>query len=220
MTDTAETIAAARRRDQEAALVEPAAAALAAACESTAFRADLPETQERVFERDIFRERARLVLDAAGAFDTAREVRRARTMRSWARHRSLAVEQEIAEANATVAHRDATIAGLRADDAGHTLALHNVTAERDLLVEAIGKLVSLPPQHVADTYGVRYQATPAPRAGDRVEDGGLMGTLVRCPECGGGGLLHKPDHYPTGPAPQPEETPAEDAYKPSTPEGN
>lgn len=39
--------------------------------------------------------------------------------------------------------------------------------------------------------------TPAgPKAGDRVEDGGEMGTLVRCDKCGGGGLLHDPDELP------------------------
>lgn len=29
--------------------------------------------------------------------------------------------------------------------------------------------------------------------GDRVTDGGIPGVLVRCHECGGTGLLHKPD---------------------------
>lgn len=37
--------------------------------------------------------------------------------------------------------------------------------------------------------------------GSRVTEGGLLGTLVRCPECGGHGLLHRPDEVPDGPAP-------------------
>jgi len=41
-----------------------------------------------------------------------------------------------------------------------------------------------------------------PKAGDRVEDGGQMGTLVRCYECSGDGLLHKPDHMPEPIAPE------------------
>lgn len=46
-------------------------------------------------------------------------------------------------------------------------------------------------------------AAPAPAAkpGDRVEDGGQMGTLVRCPKCGGGGLLHDPDELPPAVSP-------------------
>ena len=34
------------------------------------------------------------------------------------------------------------------------------------------------------------------RFGMRVEDGGVMGTIVRCHECGGEGELHKPDVMP------------------------
>lgn len=29
--------------------------------------------------------------------------------------------------------------------------------------------------------------------GDRIEDGGMMGTIVRCHECGGSGQLHETD---------------------------
>jgi hypothetical protein len=32
--------------------------------------------------------------------------------------------------------------------------------------------------------------------GDRVKDGGVMGTLVRCEQCGGSGQLHQPDQTP------------------------
>jgi hypothetical protein len=41
------------------------------------------------------------------------------------------------------------------------------------------------------------------KPGDRVEDGGTMGTLVRCPQCGDG-LLHDPDERPPSPAPAAE----------------
>lgn len=34
-----------------------------------------------------------------------------------------------------------------------------------------------------------------PRHGDRVMDGGLMGTLIACSACSGVGLLHDPDEY-------------------------
>lgn len=40
-------------------------------------------------------------------------------------------------------------------------------------------------------------------AGDRVTDGGIVGTLVRCEECGGGGLLHKPDRAAMPSSPEP-----------------
>lgn len=42
----------------------------------------------------------------------------------------------------------------------------------------------------------------APKAGDRVMDGGEMGTLVVCHECDGDGLLHKLDHMPEPIAPE------------------
>jgi hypothetical protein len=32
-----------------------------------------------------------------------------------------------------------------------------------------------------------------PKAGDRVTDGGFVGTLVKCEQCSGDGLLHQPD---------------------------
>lgn len=32
-----------------------------------------------------------------------------------------------------------------------------------------------------------------PKAGDRVTDGGIVGTLVKCEQCSGDGLLHQPD---------------------------
>lgn len=32
--------------------------------------------------------------------------------------------------------------------------------------------------------------------GERAYDGGVMGTIVRCPECGGSGKLHRPDEEP------------------------
>lgn len=35
-----------------------------------------------------------------------------------------------------------------------------------------------------------------PRFGRRVEDGGRMGTIVRCETCGGSGELHQPDELP------------------------
>lgn len=36
-------------------------------------------------------------------------------------------------------------------------------------------------------------ADPTPKAGDRVQDGGQWGTLIRCPQCDGDGLLHQLD---------------------------
>lgn len=39
-------------------------------------------------------------------------------------------------------------------------------------------------------------ATAQGQAGDRALDAGEWGTLVKCGTCGGGGLLHKPDHQP------------------------
>lgn len=35
-----------------------------------------------------------------------------------------------------------------------------------------------------------------PRPGDRIEDGGRMGTIVSCPTCSGDGILHDPDEKP------------------------
>ena len=45
----------------------------------------------------------------------------------------------------------------------------------------------------------RLRAKP----GDRIVDGGRMGTIVTCPTCDGDGILHDPDEKP----------------EPSTPEG-
>lgn len=44
-----------------------------------------------------------------------------------------------------------------------------------------------------------------PAAGDRVTDGGIVGTLVRCEQCSGDGLLHKPDPDAMPPAQQPQD---------------
>lgn len=38
--------------------------------------------------------------------------------------------------------------------------------------------------------------------GERTKDGGEWGVLVRCPQCSGDGLLHKPDVVEPGPAPK------------------
>lgn len=46
-----------------------------------------------------------------------------------------------------------------------------------------------------------------PKPGDRVEDGGVMGTLIRCPQCSGDGLLHQPDELPPTAEPTPEPEP-------------
>lgn len=46
-----------------------------------------------------------------------------------------------------------------------------------------------------------------PRHGDRVRDGGVMGTLIACQECSGVGLLHQPDSDQPVPRPIPEESP-------------
>lgn len=44
-------------------------------------------------------------------------------------------------------------------------------------------------------------ALDGPTFGDRIEDGGLMGTIVRCDHCGGSGQLHQPDESPRTVAP-------------------
>lgn len=57
----------------------------------------------------------------------------------------------------------------------------------------------------AGTEGARHEPPetgPAPSPGDRVVDGGEPGTLVRCVECSGSGLLHQPDELPESPAPR------------------
>jgi hypothetical protein len=41
-------------------------------------------------------------------------------------------------------------------------------------------------------YRPRLSLRRAPQPGDRVTDGGIPGTLVRCPQCGEG-MLHAPD---------------------------
>lgn len=46
---------------------------------------------------------------------------------------------------------------------------------------------------------------PPNRFGVRVEDGGEMGTIVRCHECGGSGELHRPDRMPELASPEPED---------------
>ncbi len=45
-------------------------------------------------------------------------------------------------------------------------------------------------------YAPRFSVRWEPRAGTRVVDGGEAGVLVRCHECGGSGLLHRPDRLP------------------------
>lgn len=47
----------------------------------------------------------------------------------------------------------------------------------------------------------------SPQAGDRVEDGGRMGTLITCPTCNGDGLLHTPDEMPEAVEPEPDPAP-------------
>jgi hypothetical protein len=42
-------------------------------------------------------------------------------------------------------------------------------------------------------YWPRFSIKRLRRAGERVSDGGQMGTLVVCPECSGEGLLHRLD---------------------------
>lgn len=43
-----------------------------------------------------------------------------------------------------------------------------------------------------------------PKAGDRFDNGGQPGVLVRCPECSGDGTLHRPDQLPPAIAPTPD----------------
>lgn len=45
-------------------------------------------------------------------------------------------------------------------------------------------------------YRPRISFRRVPQPGDRVEDGGEMGTLVACRTCSAMGLLHVPDRMP------------------------
>lgn len=95
---------------------------------------------------------------------------------------------------------------------------HMATIDRVLTP---GTDVTLTPEGVADLRAalarvIEPHSAPASGAagslgqpGDRVEDGGIMGTLVRCTECGGIGVLHKPDELPPTAAPQPETPPTD-----------
>ena len=47
-------------------------------------------------------------------------------------------------------------------------------------------------------------ALDGPTFGDRIEDGGVMGTIVRCEMCGGSGQLHQPDEMPEPSTPSDE----------------
>lgn len=51
-----------------------------------------------------------------------------------------------------------------------------------------------------------------PDFGDRVEDGGLMGTIVRCEMCGGSGQLHDPDEVVPEPV-APDDPPSNPRYE-------
>lgn len=44
--------------------------------------------------------------------------------------------------------------------------------------------------------GKTWWYTEGRHAGERCKDGGIWGTLVRCPECSGDGLLHLSDELP------------------------
>lgn len=94
---------------------------------------------------------------------------------------------------------------------------HNARrSEREEARDALRRLVDAveeqpePTSAVMDAVGEARDvlATRVPRrpaAGDRVEDGGQLGTLVTCETCSGDGLLHQLDEPPPpGPAPQPE----------------
>lgn len=50
---------------------------------------------------------------------------------------------------------------------------------------------------------LRRAAAPSHAAGDRMTDGGIVGTLVRCEQCGGGGLLHQADEGAMPVSPEP-----------------
>lgn len=50
-----------------------------------------------------------------------------------------------------------------------------------------------------------FLAAPPAKAGDRVTDGGIVGTLVRCEQCSGDGLLHQPDPDAMPPAQAPQD---------------
>lgn len=47
-----------------------------------------------------------------------------------------------------------------------------------------------------------WEEARAKRFGERVMDGGEMGTIVRCEMCGGSGELHAPDKIPDPVEPQ------------------
>lgn len=176
-----------------------------------------------------------------------RQLRQLVTMDRFSTRHALKVEQEIAEVEARLAHRDAEIARFNAAEAGRRLEMHDLqaklddaVAERDRLAEQLRQVRDA--AHYRDLgmnaerrqwqaefralwdllskYGddgavpvtaVRalFRGGPGqvPQPGDRVEDGGVMGTLVRCTTCSGDGLLHQPDEQPAGPDPEPMPSP-------------
>ncbi|PZG12951.1 hypothetical protein C1I95_24730 [Micromonospora craterilacus] len=165
--------------------------------------AELDADEQRHWLRD-----ARAALDAAGMSDLMREVAKARHLGRMADRHALRAEQEVAEVSARLANREADIARHEAQQAGWRLAINDAEGDRDRLIEAIGRLVSLPPEQAGEAYGVTYRSAASRRAGEWVVDGGVRGVLVICGECGGEGLLHQPD--------QPPESQGEDNSDPCT----
>lgn len=67
-----------------------------------------------------------------------------------------------------------------------------------------GEFDSTRASRVVDRILASFKRYKRPAPGDRVTDGGYVGTLVRCEECSGDGLLHKPDEMPVSQEPQGE----------------
>lgn len=125
-----EAVAAAHRRDRESALIEPAATALAEAAGSTCFDRNLPDTEDRMGQRDGYRQAARAALDAAGVFQLDRDHRHLRYMDRMSTRHALAAERDVAEIGAKLAAREADIARLRAQLAARAVELHDATEGR------------------------------------------------------------------------------------------
>lgn len=100
------------------------------------------------------------------------------------------------------------------------VALHQLTAL--LRFEALSPLTSDPDEWVdhggvwqnrrdsramSGDGGKTWWYVDGRHAGERCYNGDELGVLERCPQCGGDGLLHRPDEVRPGPAPEPKDRP-------------
>lgn len=101
---------------------------------------------------------------------------------------------------------------------GHALEIGYAIAKRKLVLivqqdgDAVNENVFMyhPSVHLFPSLGIaidwldrwRENNRPPLKVGDRVEDGGVMGTIIHCEMCGGSGQLHQPDEMPDFSTPQ------------------